>query len=60
MTLIGPSAPADLQIHQRVTKHREGHVPPLLLLQETILASSWGKGRGQIVHLKAQNLITGT
>lgn len=38
MTQTGPSAPADLQIHKRVTKRRDGHVPPLFLLQETILA----------------------
>lgn len=44
MTQMGPSAHADLQIHQRVTKCRHGHVPPLLSLLETILASPWGKG----------------
>jgi len=45
MTQIGLLAPADLQIHQRVTKWRDGHRPPLFLLQETILAnaSPWGK-----------------
>lgn len=44
MTHISPSAPADLWIHQ-VTKQRDRHVPPLLLLPEAILAntSKWGK-----------------
>lgn len=53
--MTAPSVPADLQIHQRVTKHRDGDVPALLLLQETILASPWREGEegGQILGQKA-------
>lgn len=47
VTQISPLPPADLQIHQRVTKRRDGHVPPSLLLQETVLANaSLSKKRG--------------